>query len=386
MKKTKILFIIPGISLGGTTAALASILNSELAEVYDMDVFAVTRLGYDLYPVASLEIGLNGLTTAYYGDFSRFQTKEKAKYLWIKLLKQVRGWSAKLEGWVVRKTIREIERKKQYDVVVGFQEGLATRVASYFSCPRKIAWIHCDYANTYGEETDEMGLYNRFEKVVCVSQFTRQGFVGRYPALAEKTFAIHNIFDAERVIERSKAPIDDSRYDTSHFTLISLGRVHDVKRFYLIPEIAAQLKKAGLDFRWYILGSAGIPSELQRLTDAIQSNGIQENVIYLGGKPNPYPYLKAANLLVTLSKSEACPMIFNEAKILRVPIVSTDFGSAYEFINDGETGIITPLEGLPDAILRLYGDEEMRERMKRNHSPLVLDNAEPIDTMKSLFE
>ena len=293
--------------------------------------------------------------------------------------------SSKLEKWVTRRTIQKIERKKHYDIIVGFQEGLATRFASQFTCPRKIAWIHCDYANAYGEEVNELDLYNGFEKVVCVSQFTRQGFVGRYPALADKTVAIHNIFDAERVIEKSKESIDDPRFDTSRFSIISLGRVHEVKRFYLIPEIAAQMKSTGLDFRWYILGSADILSELQRLTDAIKKHRMEENVIYLGSKANPYPFLKAADLMVTLSKSEACPMIFNEAKMLHVPIVSADFGSAFEFIEDGKTGIISPLADFSNAIMRIFSDVELRERIKRNISQIDSDNIEIIATIRSIL-
>ena len=383
--KVQILFVIPGFSLAGTTTALTSMLNCGLTDDYDIDVFTIERRNYNLQPVVSHDICLNDLTTAYYGDFSRFHTKDKLKYLFIKLIKQIHGASSILEEWVIRKTVRKIERKKQYDVVVGFQEGLATRFASHFSCPRKIAWIHCDYANTYGEDINELDLYNRFEKVVCVSQFTRRGFVDRYPALADKTIAIYNIFDAERVIERAKATIDDSRFDTSRFTIISLGRVHDVKRFYLIPEIAVQLKEAGLDFRWYILGSAGIPSELQRLTDAIQRNGIKENVRYLGGKPNPYPYLKAADILVSTSKSEACPMIFNEAKILQVPVVSADFGSAFEFIEDGKTGIISPLSDIPNSIMLWCSDKGLRDRITKNICQFQFDNTELIATIKSIL-
>lgn len=364
--KTKILFVVPGFSLGGTTTSLASMLNCKFVNDYDIDVFAITRRDYNQQPIVSHDIGLNGLTTAYYGDFSQFPTKEKIKYLFVKLLKQFQSRSTKLEHWVTAKTIKKIEQKKQYDVVVGFQELRATQFASRFKCPRKIAWIHCDYASTYGEELDELDLYSRFEQVVCVSKFTRQGFVGRYPSLADKTVAIHNIFDAESVMERSKAPIDDFRFDTSHFTIISLGRVHDVKRFYLIPEIAAQLKKAGLEFRWYILGSADIPDELKRLTDAIHQYSVEDEVLFLGGKPNPYPYLKAANLMVTISKSEACPMIFNEAKILHVPVLSSDFGAAFEFIEQGKDGYISSLEELPRKLLELANHPDLLASIRNN--------------------
>lgn len=382
--KTKILFIVPGFGLGGTTTALASLLNCGLSEHFDIDVFAIKRRSYRMQPLVPHDIGLNGLTTAYYGDFSQFRVIDKLKYLFIKLLKQNKWLLAKLEEWVTKRTIKKIEQHKQYDVVVGFQEELATRFTSHFTSPRKIAWIHCDYANAFGKGVDEIDLYNHFEKIVCVSQFTRQGFIGRYPSLTDKAVAIHNIFDAERIINLSNAVIDDPRYDTSRFTIISLGRVHEVKRFYLIPEIATQLKDSGLDFRWYILGSADIPYEFQRLTDAIQKNGMEKNIIYLGGKANPYPYLKAANLLVTISKSEACPMIFNEAKILHVPVLSADFGSAFEFIEQGKDGYISSIELLPQKIIGFANHSYVMASIKKDDS-FRDTNTEILKQLNKLF-
>jgi len=382
--KTKILFIVPSFSLGGTTTAITSLLNCELSEHFNIDVFAISRRNYNIQPLVSHDIGLNGLTTAFYADFSQFKTKEKLKYLFIKLIKQSKGFKPRLEGWVKKRTIKKIERNKQYDVIIGFQEELATRFASQFTCPRKIAWIHCDYATAYGEEIDELELYRHYEKIVCVSQFTRQGFIGRYPSLADKTVAIHNLFDAKRIEELSKAPIDDQRFDTSRFTIISLGRVHEVKRFYLIPEIAAQLKKANLDFRWYILGSAGIPLELKRLTDAIHNYGMEDNVIYLGGKSNPYPYLKAANLLVSTSRSEACPMIFNEAKVLHVPFVSADFGSAFEFIEEGKDGYISSIEMLPQKLIEIAYQSNNINPVNKADS-IHKANAEIVKQLNQLF-
>lgn len=384
MDKSKVLFIIPNIGLGGTTTALASLLNCGVSNHFEIGVFTICRHDYSLQPLVSHDIGMNSLTTAYYGDFSRFNTKEKLKYLFIKLLKQNKRFTEKLENWVITNTIKKIERHKHYDVVVGFQEGQATHFASHFSCPHKIAWIHCDYANTFGKEFDEFGLYNCFETTVCVSHFTRKRFIERYPALAEKTIAIHNIFDAERIVKLSNAAIDDQRYDTSQFTIISLGRVHEVKRFYLIPEIAKQLKAAGLDFRWYILGNAGIPHELQRLTDAIHRNEMEKNVVYLGGKANPYPYLKAADLLVSTSRSEACPMIFNEAKVLHVPILSADFGSAFEFIEEGKDGYITSTEELSPKLIELVSQPNELTSI-RDFIGISHTNDEIIDLLVKLF-
>ena len=384
MGKSRLLFIIPGFSLGGTTAALASMLNCGLSNIFDIDIFPICRRNYNLRPLISHDIGMNGLTTAFYGDFSQFSTKDKIRFLFIKLLKRDKRLLAKLENWITKRTIKKIEQHKRYNVVVGFQEELATRFTSHFTCPHKIAWIHCDYANAFGKELNELDLYNRFEKIVCVSHFTRLGFISRYPELEEKTIAIHNTFDAKRIVKLSKEALDDHRFDNSQFTIISLGRVHEVKRFYLIPEIATQLKDSGLDFRWYILGSVDIPYEFQRLTDAIQKNGMEKNIIYLGGKANPYPYLKAANLLVTISKSEACPMIFNEAKILHVPVLSADFGSAFEFIEQGKDGYISSIEMLPQKIIELANHSDVMASIKKDDS-FCDTNAEILKQLNQMF-
>ena len=73
-------------------------------------------------------------------------------------------------------------------------------------------------------------------------------------------------------------------------------------------------------------------------------------MIWLGEKVNPYPYFKDTDQYVCLSELEACPMVFLEAKLFNIPIVTTDFPSAREFVKDGE-GTISPLEDLPQAII-----------------------------------
>ena len=77
----------------------------------------------------------------------------------------------------------------------------------------------------------------------------------------------------------------------------------------------------------------------------------------MGAKTNPYPYFKAADLLVSTSESEACPMIFNEAKILGTPIVSANFGSSYEFIKQNIDGYVTPIEEMHIVIEKLIKDK-----------------------------
>lgn len=382
--KTSILFVVPGFGLGGSSTALASILNSSFSKEYDIDVYAVSRRNIQFPPLTDYDIGLNSLTTAYHSDFSQISLKDKIRFFYVKLLKQIPTFSKKLEIWVAKRTIKMIEKKKKYDYVVAFQEGVATRFTSHFTCEKKIAWIHCDYAFAYGKSRNELDLYKKFSKIVCVSKFTKNEFAKLYPAIGDKIIAIYNLFDAESVFRKAEEPLTDSNFDTSQFTILSVGRVCDVKQFFLIPQIAQQLVYQKLNFKWYVLGKADDTKELYKLMESIKQYDMQDYIFYLGGKANPYPYFKKADLLVSLSKSEACPMIFNEAKILHLPILSSDFGSAFEFIEQGKNGYISSIERMSQMVLDMAKGEITTNRYQNNN--YISDwNEEILSQLKLLF-
>lgn len=69
----------------------------------------------------------------------------------------------------------------------------------------------------------------------------------------------------------------------------------------------------------------------------IDKNGLHENVILMGHKPNPYPYIKASDLFIMSSRTEGFPNVVLEALTLGIPVVASncvDFkGIIYEGIN-----------------------------------------------------
>ena len=67
---------------------------------------------------------------------------------------------------------------------------------------------------------------------------------------------------------------------------------------------------------------------------------MSENIIFLGYEENPYPYFKIADAFILTSEFEGYPVVFNEAKILELPIITTDVSDAKMDI-DGKFGIVT---------------------------------------------
>jgi len=71
------------------------------------------------------------------------------------------------------------------------------------------------------------------------------------------------------------------------------------------------------------------------IKNIIQESSMKNNIYLFGEKRNPYRYMKNADYLVLSSYHEAAPMVYDEANILGLPIISSNTISAKEMIIDG---------------------------------------------------
>lgn len=364
-------------------SSLQSILNSSFGTAIEAKIFALVEAGTNQEWVSRYSIGKNKMSTALYINRTDICRNYVYSYLVRMIAALLRGVNVDVFSWIEGRIIRSIEKEYSFDYIVAFSEGAATRFVSRFNNPKKIAWIHCDYARCVKEVEKERKIYLAFQKIVCVSEFTRNSFCHIFPQLASKTVSISNILDSENILRLSKEPISDSLFKYDQFTLLSVGRISAVKRYSSIPSIASVLLEKGKRFRWYIIGPAIEKEEHDKLVENIQYYHVQDQVIVLGAKSNPYPYFTKASMLVSLSSSEACPMVFNEAKILNVPILSADFGSAFEFIEQGRDGYITTLERMPQRILELIESEDKLQVIRQNE--YMDSNDKIIEQLNNLF-
>lgn len=383
--RKRILFIIPSLEIGGTVSSLNSIYK-QFSKEYDISVLPLASTGK-----ASILFGKKIIPTLphinyYTADFKDLSLRQKALAIAIKIAKRICILlGIDMQNILCKRTMQSVERNNNYDIVVGFQEGVATLVASHSKAKKKIAWIHCNYEYYKVECKDESAMYSKFNNIICVSKFTAESFRNIMPQHSRKVDAIYNIFNQEVIMDKAKQPLDDARFDNSSLTLLSVGRICDVKRFRMIPNIAKGIKETGKEFKWYIIGPVNQEEEFRILNEGIEKYGLQEQVIWLGYKSNPYPYIAAADLYVCLSLSEACPMVFNEAKMLMTPIISTDFGSAYEFIENGETGYICNIDNIEKQIKEYVENDELRKNLTNKLKAYQNPNQRILLMMNELF-
>ena len=377
----RILFILPNLSTGGTLSSMIGLLKYIDLKCH-IDIFSLTGSSNLLLSINSNLIKSNWFMDCYYSRGNNYSGLKILQYFFVKLVKKCTISRVCCEKLVFKHIAKRFSNK--YDTVVAFEEGPATIFGSYIKSPLRCAWVHCDYSRYYnnGRERD---IYEVYNKIVCVSRYTAETFKATYPTLAKNVISISNILDYLQINRKAEEIINDELFDKSSFTIISVGRFTKVKRFADIPKVAKQIKDQGYIFKWYILGPINKWDYFFEFQENVNRYDVKDMVFYLGNKSNPYPYFRESDLLVCMSSSEACPMIFNEAKVIGLPIVTTDFPSSFEFITSSFDGLIIDFENLSQAIIRFIKDNLFYSEIKKNIKSKVYTNNYIYHQLDKLF-
>ena len=362
----KVLFIIPSLNTGGTNSSLSNIYLY-IKDKCAIDIFSLSENRNSEFAFDEDVLPTHKFLTIFEKSLVNANGLAKILPFVIKSIIKLSSFvSLDLRKFVYKKYANKLSKNKHYDYVIGFQEGSATKFASVFECPNKIAWVHCDYNYYLKRSLSELEMYMTFKRIICVSKYTSSIFKERYPKIANKTSFIYNILDEEKIRSRALADIEDPRFINKKFTFLSAGRIDPIKGYDLIPSIASTLKRNNFQFSWYIIGPQLTKKYADRILQLIRDNEVEDCVFWLGNKTNPYPYIKASNAFVCTSISEACPMVFCEAFTLGVPVITTNFGSSVEFIQNKVNGVIASSDKLCDCIKEILSDQDKWRKMADN--------------------
>ena len=115
--------------------------------------------------------------------------------------------------------------------------------------------------------------------------------------------------------------------------LTSADMMKNRKKLSRIINATRKLNKEGYKFRVVFVGKGIDTKSYYNMAKDLK------NVIFLGAKTNPYPYLRLSDCFVMSSEFEGYPVTLVEAEILSKPIITTDISDAKEEI-DKKYGII----------------------------------------------
>ena len=272
---------------------------------------------------------------------------------------------------------------KTYDLAISFL------TPHYFARERVnakkyAAWIHTDYTALSFDRAAELAMWSGYDAICGVSEFVSQGFRRTFPELAGKVQTIENILPRELTTKQAEQPQTDIPSD-GEIKLLSVGRFCDAKNFDNVPDICRRLIEAGLDVKWYLIGYGG---DEPRIRQKIAEAGMQERVIILGKKDNPYPYLRACDLYVQPSRYEGKAVTVREAQLLGKPVVITNYATSGSQLEDGVDGVIVPMDSADCAagIAALLRNPARMRRLSENCKKRDYTNSAEVEKIYALME
>lgn len=233
--------------------------------------------------------------------------------------------------------------REDYDIECAYLECGATKVLAGSTNRKavKLAWVHCDLQKAmkdpeaFAEKTAKH--YRKFDRVVCVSQLGEQSVRQLYSDQVQ-TVIVRNTVDCEEILRNAEAAVPDLPEAP---LVVSLGRLAEPKCYLRLLKAHKRLLDEGIHHRLLILGEGPDRAELEHY---IRENSLQESVCMPGFQANPYPYLKAADVLACSSVYECFSTFVTEGLILGKPIVTTDVSGMRELLGDSQFGLITRVE------------------------------------------
>ena len=234
---------------------------------------------------------------------------------------------------------RQIKRKlqpvmEQFDTVIVVSEASKLRrMVSKLEHPKKIQWIHTDYArwSEFSEWSravtkNDHKIYPDFDRIVVLSNHCRQGLIEKIPVVAEKTVVISNLIDGDTILKSAK---EDCTVDlnTDSLNLVTVARIDREKRIDCLLKIAKKMTEYHCDFQWYVIGDGPLKNEM---IEKNKEMNLEEHVHFIGYTENPYAIMAKCNVLVLLSKYEGTPVTIDEAMTLGLGIVAPSVGGIPE--------------------------------------------------------
>lgn len=379
--KKKILFVNDEMTMGGVARILIGLINKIDMDQYDVDVLILHPHGelMDELPkgvrVIKSHPFFNAVDTNI-GELIRSKQLIKIIHKLILVLLMKTGMIVP-----VIMSIRKNLIKHKYDVEFSAKEGFCTIFVSCGDAKKKLNWVQVDYS-VQNYSKNHMGLMIKTLKNIDLNIACSEKVGKAYGEMfkTNRIQVINNFIDTETVELKLNETMDVTKYP--EFTFITVARFHPQKSVDRLIQAFAFVHKQNPNTRLVVIGDG---EQKKMILDLIESNQIQDHVVLLGIKHNPYPYIKKADVFVLSSLYEGFPTIVVESLLSGTPVLATDVAGVKEQILRTEHGWI--VENSQEALQKQMLDVSLEHELIRSFKQKLEAYSYPNETiLKSYYE
>lgn len=145
-----------------------------------------------------------------------------------------------------------------------------------------------------------------------------------------------------------------------------VGNLDSRKNPACLVEAIGLVRRSFGPLRVLLVGAFRDPAYEAEVRGRVQALGLGDEVVVTGFLTNPFPVVRALDILVHPARRDPFPLALLEGMALGRPIVASAVGGIPEMLTDGETGLLVPPDdpvALADALLTLLRDPARRTRL-----------------------
>jgi glycosyltransferase involved in cell wall biosynthesis len=372
--KKKILFVIDSLNSAGAEKSLVTLLSLLDYTKYsvDLQLFSHGNVFEELVPkevsilkplqythFSNMNLGEALISSVKHFDFSMYYSRMKYS-IGLRMKNYRNSQKARIYWQSVSRVIEN--NPKEYDIAISYAQGVPTfYVAEKVKAKMKLAWVNVSYRLNGVDKEFQKKFYDQFNKIIAVSDSTKNIFLETYPTYKDKIRVIYDINDPNFILKMAELE-NPYKEKFNGVRILTIGRLANQKGYNIALEACKYLKEQDVNFKWYALGKGPLQIEIENY---IRENSLEDNFILLGVKANPYPYIKNADIYVQTSKFEGFGLAIAEARMLNKPVVTTRFDAVYNQMINGKNGLVVDMNSTAvcEGILQIINDVELRSRI-----------------------
>lgn len=305
----KILILIPSGNIGGVEIASYNLVDIFLDGGYDVKIVKVVKNKNEVLKRENEEVLMDEYT---------------GKNIIKKIFRLVE----------LIKKLKKLKKLFKPDIIVSNGDFCNTLAGIVFFREKKIGTVH----SIKSIEIQNQGLYgkfclfgirylyHKFSRIVCISEGVKQDLLENFKNIpAERIEVIYNCHDLKKIkiLSKEEIIIENEKKIFEDDVILSIGRIVKTKAPWHLIKAFSLIYKKYPKVKLVFIGPIDIEVE-DILKNLITKFKMEDVVLFLGKKNNPYNYLRSAKMLAMTSYFEGLPNVIVEALAVNTPVISTD--------------------------------------------------------------
>lgn len=360
-KTISTVLLINSLGNGGAERVVSILLDTLSKQGKPIQLVCLERNNFYAIPV--------GLSVTYLSDFTGQESGWK-KLLYLPVF-----------AWRLRRLIKSQGVRLVQSHV--YRASYVNALARLLGASHKVQLVNVGQVSLYQQE-GWMGkinlalirwLYPLADLLILKSHGMKADLAKLIPNLKVAQIVIHNPYDVQKIAQQAQAEPVGWRKEADKFTLVSVGRLIELKQ---LDDVIRALVKLPKTVELVLVGDGPQKNFLKGVAKA---QGVDDRVLFVGRQENPFAYLARADAFVMASRSEGFPNVLAEALLCGAPAIAADctsgpreilapeseqdkqlqLGDGVEWASNGALVAVGDVSAFAQAVSGLMNDATRRE-------------------------